>query len=148
MSSRGLLDLRGGVFGLRDEAAVTTLTLFVPGRLINPLNGSWGHWSKHARLAQAWRDRTSLACYQALRTRRLPAWLYPPSAPKVITFLVQTGAPWDDDALPAAVKPIRDELVSLGIIHADSKASGHRFDYDQVVKRYDRGVTITVERLT
>ena len=121
-----------------------TLTLWVPGKPVNPLNGSWGHWSKHARLAKSWRDRTSLACYLAVQSRRLPEWLGPASAPKAITFIVQTGAPWDDDALPAACKPLRDELVSLGIIHSDSKASGHRFAYDQVVKRYDRGVVIEI----
>jgi hypothetical protein len=124
------------------------MTLFVPGKLTNPLNGSWGGWRKHATQAKRWRDRTALAVYQACAGRRTPADLWPPERRKVVTFDVQTWNHWDDDALPAACKPLRDELIKVGLIHSDASTSGHRFLYRQTMQRahrgQQRGVTITV----
>jgi hypothetical protein len=55
------------------------------------------------------------------------------------------GALWDDDNLPAAIKPVRDGLVDGRVIHADGPESGHTFVYRQVVDRARRGVEITVK---
>ena len=63
--------------------------------------------------------------------------------PKAIRFLAQTGATWDDDAIPAGIKPIRDALIGY-VIHSDAPDSGHRFEYAQVVNRKERGVRITI----
>ena len=125
-----------------------TLTIFVPGRLTNPLNGSWGHWSKHARIARRWRNSTSMAVYwtKASHPVSYPA-LGPASTPKAVTLTVHTGGIWDDDGLPAACKPLRDGLRDAGMIDDDTPTSGHRFTYLQRIDRKHRGVTITVERL-
>jgi len=32
------------------------LVVFIPGKLRNPLNGSWGNHYKHARIARTWRE--------------------------------------------------------------------------------------------
>lgn len=120
------------------------MTLFVPGRLENPLNGSWGGWRKHATLARRWRDRTTLAVYVATGGAGVP---WPPAVPKRITFTVQTGARWDDDAIPGACKPLRDAMVDAKIIDDDGPRRPPEFLYAQEVKRYDRGVRITVAPL-
>jgi len=118
------------------------MTIFIPGKLRNPLNGSWGGWRKHARLAKDWREHT-LAQF-------LVAWINAgrpyrdAHAPKTITFTAHVGAGWDDDNLPAAIKPIRDALVDAQVIHSDAPDSGHVFRYAQVVDRTHRGVEIAV----
>lgn len=118
------------------------LDIFVPGILRNPLNGSWGGWRKHARLAREWRDRTTNHLLIALRTGTfMPA----PSLiePKRVLFTAYTGAQWDDDAIPGALKPVRDALVGI-VIHSDAPDSGHEFVYRQAVRREQRGVGISV----
>jgi hypothetical protein len=117
------------------------LDVFVPGKLRNPLNGSWGGWRKHARLAKDWRERTSQHLFVALQGRPLaPGNL---REPKRITFTAYVGAQWDDDNIPGALKPVRDSLTGL-LIHSDAPDSGHEFVYRQAVRREQRGVGISV----
>ena len=131
--------------GGRRGDSVILLEVFVPGKLRNPLNGSWGGWRKHARLAKDWRERTAQRLFMEQRvSRSMPAASL--STPKRITFTAQVGARWDDDNLPAAIKPIRDALVGL-VIHADDPGAGHEFVYRQTVNRSERGVRITVHSL-
>ena len=118
------------------------MIVFIPRPLKNPLNGSWGNHYKHARIARTWRELTA-ACVlvewiNAGRPRR------DPRAPKTITFTAHVGAGWDDDNLPAAIKPIRDALVDAQVIHSDAPDSGHTFRYAQVIDRKHRGVEIAV----
>lgn len=120
-----------------------TLRVFVPGVLRNPLNGSWGNWRKHAKAARTWREKTAMCVFGTVGRRRTSD----SHQPKRITFCAQVGAPWDDDNLPAAIKPIRDGLVDARIIHADAPDSGHVFAYTQVVNRKERGVQITIEEV-
>ena len=120
---------------------VIVCRVFIPGKLRNPLNGSWGGWRKHWRSAREWREKTAMLIL--LEGFRAPSQFA--RRPKRITFTVQTGAPWDSDAVPAAVKPIRDALVDAGIIHSDAPDSGHEFLYGQRVDRKNRGVDIVVE---
>lgn len=115
------------------------MTIFIPGRLRNPLNGSWGGWRKHARLAKEWRERTAQYIFADRQH-----WVIVPRAPKTVTFTAHVGAGWDDDNLPAAIKPIRDALVGT-VIHSDAPDSGHTFVYRQVIDRKHRGVEIAVE---
>ena len=118
------------------------MTIFVPGKLRNPLNGSWGGWRKHARLAKDWRERTAMELlFERLRHESEQV---APNDPKTITFTAHVGAGWDDDNLPAAIKPIRDALVDAQVIHSDAPDSGHVFRYAQVVDRTHRGVEIVV----
>lgn len=115
------------------------MTVFVPGKLRNPLNGSWGGWRKHARLAKDWKERTA----QRIFVER-GHWTLDLRAPKVVTFTAHVGAGWDDDNLPAAIKPIRDALVGT-VIDSDAPTSGHTFVYRQVIDRARRGVEIIAE---
>jgi hypothetical protein len=121
------------------------IEVFVPGALRNPLNGSFSraHWSARSKWARAWKERTMLVlrqseilypkAYETMRVR----------APKRITFTAQTGATWDDDAIPAGIKPIRDALIGY-VIHSDAPDSGHLFEYAQRIDRTHRGVKITI----
>lgn len=124
------------------------MTVFVPGPLTNPLNGSHGHWSKHRKWAEDWRERTHHHLWLALRTQlprvnavRMDAAYA--ARPKVVRFLAKTGNSVDDDNLRAMLKPCRDALKDARIIHDDAKHSGHTFLYDQVIDRAERGVLIT-----
>jgi hypothetical protein len=122
------------------------LDVFVPGKLRNPLNGSWGDWRKHAKLARDWRERTAQHVFVA--TYRVSAALGTPRTPKRVTFTACVGRRWDTDNLPAAIKPIRDALVDARVIHADGPDAGHDFVYlQQVVRKFGapRGVGIVVE---
>ena len=114
------------------------MTVFIPGKLRNPLNGSWGGWRKHAKLAKEWRERTAQYIFMDRAH-----WVLVPTTPKTVTFTAHVGAGWDDDNLPAAIKPIRDALVGT-VIHSDAPDSGHTFIYRQVIDRKNRGVEITV----
>ncbi len=120
------------------------LQVFVPGPLRNPMNGSHGHWSKHARWARQWRERTHLAVLEAgvswagLRENQ----------EKRVTFLLHTHNRVDSDALGPMVKPCRDALIDVGLIRDDGPNSGNVFEYAQKIDRARRGVRITIEALT
>ena len=116
----------------------------MPGPLRNPMNGAHGHWSKHARWARQWRERTA----QRLLVEQLVSGRRPrsePQAPKRVAFVLQTWNAVDDDALGPMTKPVRDALVDAGVIHSDAPDAGHTFAYTQVINRQARGVRITVE---
>ena len=123
------------------------LTVFVTGRLTNPLNGSWGGWFKHARIAKDWRERTAQAFWVEKHTHG--RWVLNPMAAKRVTFTAHVGALWDhDEGINAACKPLRDGVVDGGGIHSDAPSGGHTFVYRQVVDRARKGIEITVEELT
>jgi len=104
------------------------------------MNGSRGHWAKHVRWARQWRARTAMAWLAAYPQRpTMDAW-----APKLIRFLANTGATWDDDNLRAGMKPMRDALVDIGAIQSDAPNAGHLFVYEQRIDRKNRGVRITI----
>ena len=115
--------------------------VFIPGRLTNILNGSWGHWYKHARIARDWRERTAQHLFVALVKPVTLAFL---RAPKRVTFTLHVGRLWDDDALPAAVKPLRDAVASACCPGGDGPRSGNEFVYRQVQAK-TRGVAVRVE---
>lgn len=117
-------------------------TIFVPGKLVNVLNGSHGHWSRRARWAKQWRERAYLTMLTT------PKFMQAVSAgdaatPKRITFTAHTHNRVDSDGLAAMLKPSRDALKDAGIIHDDGPDSGHVFEYAQVIDRAHRGVAIT-----
>ena len=124
--------------------SVLPLDFLVPGTPRNPLNGSWGHWAKHARIARGWRDATAAAMPRGWLVPQHPgdaAW------PKRVIFTVQVGRAWDDDAIPGACKPVRDALVDLGVVDGDAPRHGHRWEYRQAVIRDParRGIYVRVE---
>lgn len=120
-----------------------TLNFFVPGRLQNPLNGSLSraHWTRKRVWAETWKAETLLAIITAQPRRWTPAQI---ALPNVVTFRAHVGKLWDDDNVPAGLKPVRDALIGR-IIDSDAPDSGHRFVYSQVVDRERRGVEVTVE---
>lgn len=123
------------------------IEFFVPGRLVNPLNGSHGHWSKHRRWAQSWRERTAMALYANRGRSPLP---WPAATPKRVTFTALVGARWDDDNLRAALKPVRDALRDVGLIQDDGPTTGHRFVYEQERVKFVKangGVAVSVTLL-
>jgi hypothetical protein len=115
------------------------VTIFVPGPIRNPLNGSHGHWSKHARWVKTERERTA---YLILKLG-WPAYSQSPTVPKRVDFLVYVARRFDDDNLAAACKPYRDALKDMRVIDDDGPARGHEFHYRQVVSK-TRGIEITV----
>lgn len=125
------------------EWDLVEIELWVPGPLRNPMNGSRGHWSKHARWSRQWRERACLAFLEARQTHR-GRWPWPASAPKRIHFHCQTWNTLDDDALPAICKPLRDATVDAGISASDAPKAGNVYTYSQAIDRAHRGVRITV----
>lgn len=120
------------------------IVLTVPGQLKNPLNDSLSHahWSRKSAWANGWKERTR-AVWRATEYGPLPDL----RSPKRVIFLAKVGAQWDDDNLPAAIKPCRDALIGYAI-HSDAPDSGHVFIYgQQTVPRADRGLRIIVEPL-
>src|SRR4029077_99055 len=120
-------DARDGLCGARGQGGATcgrcaVIEVFVHGALRNPLNDSLSraHWTRKSKWSQEWKRRTweALLCTvpPAERDRVLP------TEPKLVRFLAQTGAAWDDDNLPAAIKPIRDALIGI-IVHSDAPDS-------------------------
>lgn len=117
-----------------------TFTLNTP--LVNPLNGSHGHWSKRARWARLRREAGAMAILAVVGPH--PKILA--RTPKTITFTAFVGAPWDDDNLRAAIKPYRDSLKDAGLIDDDAPGR-HAFVYEQCVERgkgKPRGLRVTV----
>jgi hypothetical protein len=119
--------------------------IWVPGKLVNPLNARQGWkavWarSKRARSLTAtkarWWDMDRNLMWGTIGYARIP---------KRITFVAHVGGKWDDDNLPAAIKAYRDGLVDARIIHADDPDSGHVFVYRQVIDRAHLGVEIRVD---
>lgn len=124
------------------------LTVFVPCRLTNPLNGSHGHWRTAAKRVKAHREATHAVIWAALRNnpeRVLWEIRVPAATPKRVTFCCHVVRRFDSDALPGMCKPFRDALQDHGVrlIHSDGPDSGHHFQYSQVVAK-PLGVMITV----
>lgn len=126
------------------------LAVFVPGRLVNPLNASaWG-WQKRSRTAKAWKERTAAAIFEAEEGNRSVVYSLPfakrmeAAGPKRVAFTARVFNRFDSDGLQASLKPVRDALVDCGVISGDADRDGHRFTYEQVIDRQNRGVTIRV----
>lgn len=120
-----------------------TLTVFVPVRLVNPLNGAQGKWRETARRRRMHHDAVHAAIHAALgRAWKVEA---PPDQPKRVTFTLHVARGFDSDAWPAICKSFRDALAdpAIGLIHDDGPDSGHVFEYRQVVKK-PTGVEIVV----
>jgi hypothetical protein len=117
-------------------SSVLTVTIFCPGVLKNPLNGSHRHWSARAQWAQTWRVTTRLAWMQAGRPTL--------EGPCAFTFTAYVARRFDSDNLAACVKPIRDEAVACLCGGGDGPASGHAFVYQQERRAALRGVEIVV----
>ncbi len=117
-------------------------SFFVPGKLENFSNQKNTHWAVESRYRNGWHDRTS-AAWKVVRPHqsRMPL----PEAPKVIHFRAQVFNRFDSDGFSNSLKPIRDQLVKEGVIHADDTRSGHLFEYgEQTINRKNLGVFVTI----
>jgi hypothetical protein len=129
---------------------VVTLTVWIPGKLENPLNGSLSraHWTKKSRWARTRREAAQMHFLEALGTGKRSK-RPDPKAPKLVTFRCYVGAEWDDDNLRAACKPVRDSLKDMKIIDDDRPSAGHTFTYEQEIRRgkdAKRGVEVCVQQ--
>jgi hypothetical protein len=115
----------------------------VPVKTTNPLNGSWGHWTAKSRARKAQRGGT----VEALRTAFLTSTYEVKFPVQVHLVRVAPSNGLDDDALPAALKSIRDGVADwLGL--DDDRTPLVRWTYDQ--RRGMRGqyqVDVTITRL-
>lgn len=122
------------------------LAIFVAGPVKNPLNGSLSraHWSKKSRWAKGWRERTQMVLLEAIQA--LPFGMLPADkrAPKLCEFTAHLVRRMDDDNLAASMKPCRDALKDMRVIHEDDPTSGHVFRYRQTNVSGRRGVEIRV----
>ena len=128
---------------MTDELA--TLTLWIPGQLVNPLNVR-DHWGVDAKRARIQRDAVCTALLERLGHKyRLRVG---PAVPKRVQFHAYVAKLFDEgDNLPSACKHLRDGLIDAGLIDGDGPEAGHVFTYDQTVtpEKADRGVRITVQ---
>jgi len=120
------------------------ITLFLPVVLVNPLNSghSGAHWMHRQQRAKKDRKLVVAPFTRAIYPRR---FVVPASHPKAIHFLVhhRRGPGYDDDALPAVCKHLRDGLVDVGLIDGDARRHGHVFTYAQTYTPGLYGVTLT-----
>ena len=131
-----------------------SLTVFVPGRLVNPLNQRW-HWAERAQWARRWRQNTALSVgsqrhvlighgYRTFFTNFI-------QRPKAITFVAHVARRFDPDGLSAALKPCLDGLgqgrADAKMIASDGPDAGHTVSYEQVLDRRIQGVEITIALL-
>jgi hypothetical protein len=116
------------------------MTIIIPVKTTNPLNGSWGPWYMNASKRKKQRQAVIAA------TRDLEPWSggFPVSV-RLVRVAPSNGL--DDDSLPASMKAVRDQLTEwLGL--DDDRTPMLRWSYDQ--RRGPRGayaVEVTIERL-
>lgn len=123
------------------------LAIFVPGRLLNPLNASAWVWQKRSRYAKQWRERVADALWDVAGQRDHMTTGAIVLSPKRVKFLASTHNRMDSDGLQAALKPIRDALIECQVITGDADKDGNVFEYDQKIDRTRRGVEIRVEAI-
>ena len=122
---------------------MNALVVLVPLKPVNPLNARESHFTRYRR-GQREREALAAALLLELRTRGVSITAKP-EAPKRVTFTVHAKRLYDEgDNLASVAKHLRDELISLGLIHADGPDSGHVFRYAQRVAK-PTGVEIRVE---
>lgn len=131
-----------------------TLQLFVPGMLVNPLNGGRSRWAT-MRQGLKWKRNVRLAWLKAGK----PSW----DGPATMALTCFVGGCWDAGALEGATKHLRDEAVRLmldgnpprrrdkrgrwyDVPANDGPHSGHAFPPPQqeIRRRAERGVLIQV----
>lgn len=90
---------------------------FLPIQTVNEANGSHGHWREKARRRKAQRKTARLMCPKA-------------TLPLLATLTRYSAGTLDDDALPLALKSVRDGIADkFGI--ADNLPHLLRFTYRQ-----------------
>lgn len=119
-------------------------TIFVTGRLVNPLNQrGWSDW-KRSRWTREWKDKVA----QALIEIGYREGMLDPATPKRVTFVPHVYQRFDlgTEGLRAALKGVPDALKDARVLNDDRDSAGHEFVYaEQVIDRAWPGVEIRVE---
>lgn len=117
------------------------LRVFVPIRLVNPLNAR-EHAMARYRRQQRESDATAAMLHAALS---IAGWqiTVPPERPKAITFRGYLPRRFDSDGYVASFKGVRDALQGV-LIHHDGVGSGHTFTYLEPVVGRLCGAEVTV----
>lgn len=134
LARREAQETQRAAFPVREGWSDGALTIFVPGRPRNPLNGSHEHWSKRARWAKGWRERAQMALMREVGqwgVNRVRKWPWNTTTPKRITFTIYGPSRFDDDNVRAVCKPVRDALKDMCVIDDDRESAGHTFLYAQ-----------------
>ena len=111
------------------------IACFARGRLVNGKNASRG-WQMKAwgRYKRVWRAQTLDALLMA-NADRGPIARGSDATPKVVTFHAIVPSRFDSDGLALACAPIRDALITAGVIDDDRDSAGHSFTYTQEARR-------------
>lgn len=146
ISSQDLADLhrrrvrRAGI--PPDCLSAVGFRIFVPGRIVNPLNQRpWNGW-RQAKWTEEWKEKVAGALL-AVGYRR---GQFDPRAPKRVRFVAHVVKKFDGtDGLRAALKVFPDAMKDYGVLHDDRDSAGHAFVYEQLVDRACPGVEVVVE---
>lgn len=136
----GVLDVRVAKGQRTSGKSAISLVFTVPLKCINPLNGR-EHWRARARRVKAERSAIALAFpHWARGVLSSKRW-----AKAVVILTMRRPRLFDDDAVPGALKGVRDEVAKqLGVDDADS-----RIGFVTGQERCpDYAVTVQVERVT
>ncbi len=98
------------------------ISVTLPLRLPNPLNGSHGHWACRAKNRKQVRDAVFLALRQRLKGFPLPAVV-------TITRIANSGGLDPHDGLPASCKPVVDAIADA--LEVDDRDPFVRWVFEQ-----------------
>lgn len=100
------------------------MTVVLPLKTTNPLNGSWGRWQSRSFARRKQRTATVAGCRDQVGD--------PPALPLTITLCrVAPSNGLDDDALPASLKAVRDGVTDWLGLSDDRATSRLRWQYAQ-----------------
>lgn len=127
------------------------MTLFVPGRIVNPTNARWSKFGQRVTWARTWRDATDNALLHWWAThpeaqREVRGWVF--GGAIAVQCTARVARKFDTDGLQAAIKPVRDQIAkAFGV--SDGPDGGCRWSYGQVVDPDParRGVVVQISRV-
>lgn len=106
------------------------MTVTLPLKTTNPLNGSWGRWQSRSFARRKQRNAAAAACRDQIGE--------PLPLPLSITLVrVAPSSGLDDDALPASLKSVRDGVTDWLGLSDDRATPSLRWNYGQ--RRGPRG---------
>lgn len=112
-----------------------TVTIDLPIKTVNPLNGQWTHWRKRRKLVNAEKETTTMIVKPRLEKGRIPC--------SVVLTRKHWAKPMDSDAVPPSLKAIRDAIAKcIGIDDGDARI---QWSYQQAkCKHKDFGVIVEI----
>ncbi len=99
------------------------------------------HFIERNRWNQAW--KTEVGWLLKAQKARMPAW---PLKRPLVTIILQTCHPFDQDGSNSAIKPILDGMVECGCLEDDSlEKVDLKVQQEKVTKKINQGVKIIIE---